>query len=91
MIDLKQIQYFIVCAQKHSFSSAAKELFTTQPNVSKAIKALEEELGFLLFERHNRGISLTEDGEKVYEYAVCICDNLNEIGRLKKTKKADCK
>jgi len=45
MLDLKQLKYFIVCAETGSISEAAKLLYTTQPSVSKAIKALEEEMG----------------------------------------------
>ena len=51
MLDLKQLKYFIVCAETGSISEAAKLLYTTQPSVSKAIKALEEEMGIVLFER----------------------------------------
>lgn len=39
MLDLKQLKYFIVCAETGSISEAAKLLYTTQPSVSKAIKA----------------------------------------------------
>lgn len=84
MVDLKQIQYFIVCVEKESFSNAAEQLFTTQPNVSKAIKALEDEMGFRLFERHPRGISLTEDGKLLYQYAKNLDDNLQKIEQLKR-------
>ena len=48
MLDLKQLKYFIVCAETGSISEAAKLLYTTQPSVSKAIKALEEEMGIVL-------------------------------------------
>ena len=41
-MDLKQLQYFVVCAQTGSFSDAAKNLYSTQPSVSKVIKGLEE-------------------------------------------------
>ena len=85
-MELKQLQYFIVCAQELSFSGAAQKLFTTQPNVSKVIKALEEELGYQLFERHSKGISLTESGEKLYEYALKINENLNKIEQLKRNE-----
>ena len=46
-MDLKQLQYFVVCAQTGSFSDAAKNLYSTQPSVSKVIKGLEDTLGFL--------------------------------------------
>ena len=84
MVDLKQIQYFIVCVEKESFSNAAEQMCTTQPNVSKAIKALEEERGFRLFERHPRGSSLTEDGKLLYQYAKNLDDNLQKIEQLKR-------
>ena len=38
-MDLKQLQYFVACAQAGSFSDAAKILYSTQPSVSKVIKA----------------------------------------------------
>ena len=50
-MDLKQLQYFVVCAQTGSFSDAAKNLYSTQPSVSKVIKGLEDTLGMQLFER----------------------------------------
>ena len=37
-MDLKQLQYFVVCAQTGSFSDAAKVLYSTQPSVSKVVK-----------------------------------------------------
>ena len=49
-MDLKQLQYFVVCAQTGSFSDAAKVLYSTQPSVSKVVKALEDALGMQLFE-----------------------------------------
>ena len=78
-MDLKQLQYFVVCAQTGSFSEAAKLLYTTQPSVSKAIKALEEEMGIVLFERMPRGITLTAKGREAYRYA---CRITNEIDAL---------
>lgn len=78
-MDLKQLQYFVVCAQTGSFSDAAKVLYSTQPSVSKVVKALEDDLGMQLFERLPRGIRLTVQGQKVYRYA---CRITNEIGVL---------
>lgn len=50
-MDLKQLQYFVACAQTGSVSEAAKILYSTQPSVSKVVKALEDSLGMQLFER----------------------------------------
>ena len=75
MLDLKQLKYFIVCAETGSISEAAKLLYTTQPSVSKAIKALEEEMGIALFERMPRGIALTAKGREAYRYACRIIND----------------
>lgn len=62
-MDLKQLQYFVTCAQTGSVSEAAKILYSTQPSVSKVVKALEDSLGMQLFERLPRrdpGLRLRE-------------------------------
>ena len=56
MTDLRQLQYFVACVETGSFSEAAKVLYTTQSSVSKAMKAMEESMGLLLFERMPKGI-----------------------------------
>ena len=72
MLDLKQLKYFIVCAETGSISEAAKLLYTTQPSVSKAIKALEEEMGIVLFERMPRGNCAY--GERPGGIPICVQD-----------------
>ena len=79
MIEIKQLQYLAVCARRRSISRAAEELYTTQPNVSKVIKSLEEELGFDLFVRQGQGIRLTRRGRRVYEYACRILENVEGL------------
>ena len=78
-MDLKQLQYFVACAQAGSFSDAAKILYSTQSSVSKVIKTLENTLGIQLFDRLPRGIRLTVQGQKVYHY---VCKITNEIDVL---------
>ena len=89
MIETKQLQYLIVCADLQSFSKAAEVLYTTQPNVSKIIRSLEEELGFLLFDRQNRGIFLTKKGRKVYEYACKAVENINQLAAFAKMEEGE--
>ena len=72
-MDLKQLQYFKICAQTGSFSDAAKILYSTQPSVSKVIKGLEDALGIQLFERIPRGIRLTPVREK--GISICLQDH----------------
>ena len=81
-MDLKQLQYFVACAQTGSFSDAAKILYSTQPSVSKVIKALEDTLGIQLFERLPRGIRLTVQGQKVYHYACRITNEMNALENM---------
>ena len=81
-MDLKQLQYFVACAQTGSFSDAAKILYSTQPSVSKVIKALEDTLGMQLFERLPRGIRLTVQGQKVYHYACKITNEMNVLENM---------
>ena len=79
MIETKQLQYFISCAELESFSKAAMQLNTTQPNVSKVIKTLEDELGIELFLRLKNGIELNDDGRKLY---TCACEVMQDIQRI---------
>ena len=68
-IKLEQYKVFYVVAQCGSFSEAAKRLFITQSAVSQHIKALEDELGVLLFARNRKGVKLTSYGELLFSYA----------------------
>lgn len=89
MIEMKQLQFFVVCADLQSFSRAAEVLYTTQPNVSKVIKSLEDELGFDLFIRQNRGIVLTGRGRHVYDYACKAIDNVQQLSDFARMDKGE--
>ena len=76
-MKLTQLEYFCVAARYHNITRASKELFVTQPSVSNAIKALEEEFGINLFYRNNN--KLTLDFHVIVAYGVSILavsDNL---------------
>ena len=62
-MKLTQLEDFCVAARYHNITKAAKELFVTQPSISNAIKALEEEFGVNLFFRNNNKLTLTPEGE----------------------------
>lgn len=81
-MEIRQLQYFVESARTRSFSQAARRLYTSQPNVSKAIQQLETELSTPLFTRNNNGIELTEDGKIVYLYAVNILQNVDRMNEL---------
>ena len=63
--SLDGLRAFEVAARHLSFTEAAEELFVTQGAVSQRIKALEQELGFALFDRRVRGLALTPKGERL--------------------------
>lgn len=68
-IDITTIRYVCAIARHNSFSRAAEALFITQPSLSQAIQRLESSLGYPLFERSTRRISLTEEGRMFIEQA----------------------
>src|SRR5204862_24008 len=59
-------------------SAAAREIHTVQSNVTMRIKALEDEIGLALFERHSRGMALTEAGQRLLPYAERVLSLLRE-------------
>ena len=63
---LSHYQIFNKVAETGNISLAAKELFISQPAISKSIIKLEEELNVLLFSRSSRGVRLTEEGKLLY-------------------------
>ena len=65
----RQYLYFTTVAKHLSFTKAAKELYISQPTLSKSISDLEESLGVSLFERTKNGITLTPAGEVFREEA----------------------
>ena len=81
-MEIGQLQYFVESARTRSFSQSARNLYTSQPNVSKAIQQLETELDTALFIRSSGGIELTEEGKIVYLYAVNILQNVDRMNEL---------
>ena len=68
-MTILQLKYVIAIASSKSLREAASRLFVSQPALSSSIRELEEELGIALFERTNKGISLTDPGKEFLAYA----------------------
>lgn len=79
-MDLRQLRYFTKVVDAGSISRAADMLSIVQPSLSLQIKSLEDELGVKLFIRHVRGVSPTDQGRLLYDYARRI---LLEVDRAK--------
>lgn len=82
MSKLDLYKVFCKVAKSNSFSQAAKDLYMTQPAVSQAIMQLERELDTRLFTRTPKGVSLTNEGSLLYEYANSAM-NLIHVGEEK--------
>ena len=76
-MTILQLKYFLAVCNYQSVSDAATYLFISQPSLSASIKELEKEFGVALFHRHHSGMSLTKEGETLYEYAVKIVEQAN--------------
>lgn len=68
-MTLQQLRYAVKIAETKSFSEASEELFLSQPSLSNAIKDLEREIGIHIFNRSNKGVFLTAEGEEFLVYA----------------------
>ena len=62
IMEIRILRYFLAVAREENMTRAAETLHVTQPTLSKALKALEDELGRKLFTRHSFSITLTQEG-----------------------------
>ena len=83
IMRISQLNLLLALEKYGSFSKAAKELFLSQPYISAAIKDLEDEVGFQILERSNRGIQFTLQGNLVLDKAHVILDEMDAIYTLR--------
>jgi DNA-binding transcriptional LysR family regulator len=69
-LDLRRLRSFVAVAKHLNFTRAAEELHLAQPALSRQVRALERELGVVLFERDRRSVALTAAGRQLLEDAV---------------------
>lgn len=68
-MTLQQLKYVVMVADKGSINEAAKELFMSQPSLTNSIKDLEIEMQMSIFNRTNKGITVTNIGDEFLGYA----------------------
>lgn len=85
--NLSQYKIFYEVAKAGNISRAAKELFISQPAISKSISKLEGSLGVSLFTRNSRGVQLTDEGKLLYNHTKAAFEALaqgeQELKRIK--------
>ncbi len=78
-MTLQQLRYVISVAESGSITEAAKQLFISQPSLSKAIKEIEKEQGMQLFQRGRSGVILTTDGREFAGYARQVLQQMENL------------
>ena len=75
-INYDYYRIFYAVAQCRSFTRAAEVLKNNQPNITRCMKNLEQELGCKLFHRSNRGITLTPEGQRLYRRVAAAVEEI---------------
>ena len=78
-MNILHLKYAVEIANTRSISKAAENLFTSQPNLSRAIKDLENDLKIKIFKRSSKGIEVTIEGEEFLLYARNALAQINRI------------
>ncbi len=86
-MNFLHMKYAVSVAETQSLNKSAAILNVGQPNLSRAIKELENSLGVVLFERSPRGMTLTEDGEMFIQYARSILAQVEQVEDVMHSRK----
>ena len=82
-MNITELRYLVAIMKWGSVSAAAKQLYAAQPNVSKALKNLEEEYHLRIFERSSTGMIPTEQGRHFIEQAARILERAAGVEQLR--------
>ena len=77
-INIRQWHYFLAVAEELHFRKAAERLFISQPALTKQVQHLEKTLGYRLFDRHNRKVSLTAAGRYLQPTITLLLHGLDQ-------------
>lgn len=76
-MTLQQLRYIVTVAETGNITEAAKRLFISQPSLTNAIRELEKEMQITIFNRTNRGVSISNEGDVFLSYARQILEQTN--------------
>lgn len=76
-MTLQQLRYIVTVAEKGTVSEAAKALYISQPSLTNAVKELENEMGITIFNRTNRGVVVSNEGDEFLGYARQVLEQTN--------------
>lgn len=82
IINTLYLTYALEIERAGSISQAAQNLYMAQPNLSKAMKELEKELGFTIFRRTSTGVKETEEGAQFLYHAKHIMDQFEAVSQI---------
>lgn len=82
IINTTYLNYVLEIERVGSITQAAQNLYMAQPNLSKAIRELEKELGFVIFKRTAKGVRATEEGTEFLYHVRHIVEQLNAVERI---------
>lgn len=85
-MTLQQLKYVVTVAETGNITEAAKRLFISQPSLTHAVHELEKEMQITLFNRTNKGVSVSNEGDIFLSYARQVLEQTNlleDVSRLK--------
>ncbi|MEG2915873.1 MAG: LysR family transcriptional regulator [Oscillospiraceae bacterium] len=88
-MNLQKLKFAIEIEKTSSITQAAKNLYLSQPNLSKSIKELEAEIGIEIFTRTTKGVEATNDGKQFLSHAKSILNQMEILEEIYCTHKED--
>lgn len=76
-MTLQQLKYIVTVAETGNITEAAKRLFISQPSLTNAIRELEKEMQLTIFNRTNKGVTISNEGDEFLAYARQVLEQAN--------------
>ena len=89
-MNITELRYLVAIRKWGSVSAAAKQLYAAQPNVSKALKNLEEEYNLRIFERSSTGMIPTEQGRRFIAQAERVLEEVTRLNQSVQEEQSRC-